>query len=53
LNQPFPVALNVAGKTEGYTMNVTLPPKSFNTFVIPATVPGQQTAMSGVSGKTE
>jgi glucosylceramidase len=34
-NQPLPVALDIAGRANGNTLNVTLPAHSVNTFVIP------------------
>jgi glucosylceramidase len=32
--QPLPIVLNVAGRSDGGTVNVTLPARSVNTFVI-------------------
>lgn len=34
--QPMPVVLNVAGRSGGDTLNVTLPARSVNTFVFPS-----------------
>jgi glucosylceramidase len=36
VNQDYAVALNVAGRADGNTLNVTLPARSMNTFIIPA-----------------
>jgi glucosylceramidase len=35
-NQALPVALNIAGRADGNTLNVTLPAHSMNTLIIPA-----------------
>jgi glucosylceramidase len=53
LNQPFHLTLSVAGLENGGFMSVTLPPRSFNTFVIPSGLPNQQAAMHGVSSRGE
>jgi glucosylceramidase len=34
-NQAYTVALDIAGRANGNTLNVTLPARSVNTFVIP------------------